>query len=280
MNQQEFGKELIRVRKSKGLTQSELAEKCNVSYRTIQRIESGIVSPRSFTVRTLSEVLDYDFLKEFTIQPTLDETIDSERFILRKRIISQTIDLFNLKKNAMKKLSILTVITVLVVIGLFTYSNMSNAQESSPIINFLSTESKPDISQKEAVKTIGKINDKATYHNKPLDLLKTYAQKADYNYDSYVHIAKLIGSFGHTTQPAMDIANIVFMTHKECDLFNDIASLIFLYEGQNPKTFIELAKKASEAKTEEDLKNIRKEIDNYSAKAKFATLDEAFKNQK
>ncbi|HOW30577.1 MAG TPA: helix-turn-helix domain-containing protein [Bacteroidales bacterium] len=246
MNQPEFGKELIRIRKSKGLTQSELADKCDVSYRTIQRIEAGIVTPRSFTIRTLSTALDYDLLKEYSIEPTANLKIEPDRFILRRWMITQTIDLFNLKKNTMKKLSVLTVITVFVAFGLFASSNMSIAQEKPTLINFLTIESMSNVSQKEAIKIIGHINTKATYHNKPLDLIRTYAQKSEHNYDSYVHIAKLVGSFGYLTQPVMEIANIVFMTPKECDLFNDIASLIFLNTGISPKTIVELAKKITQ----------------------------------
>jgi transcriptional regulator with XRE-family HTH domain len=280
MNQPEFGKELIRVRKSKGLTQSELADKCDVSYRTIQRIESGIVTPRSFTIRTLSKALEHDFFTKFPNEPMVNESIETGEFIFGKWIISQTMDLFNLKKNAMKKLSILTVITVSVVIGFFTFSNESIAQDNPPIINFLTIDAKSDISKKEAIKIIGDINKKASYHNKSLDLIKTYAEKADDNFDSYVHFAKLVGSFGYATQTVMEIANIAFMAKKECELYNDIASLIFLNAGNNSITVIGLAKSASEAKTDEEINNIQKEIEKYKAQSKFATLNDAFKDQK
>ncbi len=58
-----FGKELIKVRKSRGLTQAEVAEKCNVTIRTIQRIESGAVNPRSSTIKIISKSLEFDFSK-------------------------------------------------------------------------------------------------------------------------------------------------------------------------------------------------------------------------
>jgi hypothetical protein len=77
----------------------------------------------------------------------------------------------------------------------------------------------------------------------------------------------------------MDIANVVFMTHKDCDLFNDISSLIFLNNGNNCMTYVELAKQAKEAKTEDEINRIREVIKEYKAKAEFKTLDEAFKNQ-
>jgi transcriptional regulator with XRE-family HTH domain len=62
MRQPDFGKELTRIRNLKGMTQDELALKCNVSIRTIQRIESGIVNPRGYTVKAIGEILDFDFL--------------------------------------------------------------------------------------------------------------------------------------------------------------------------------------------------------------------------
>jgi transcriptional regulator with XRE-family HTH domain len=56
MNQQELGSRITKLRKQKGMTQMELAEKCNITTRTIQRIEAGVVSPHAFTLRKLSEV--------------------------------------------------------------------------------------------------------------------------------------------------------------------------------------------------------------------------------
>ena len=60
MKQPELGKRIIELRKSKGMTQEELVDKCNISVRTIQRIESGEVTPRSYTVKTILEALEYE----------------------------------------------------------------------------------------------------------------------------------------------------------------------------------------------------------------------------
>ena len=49
------------ARKKKGLTQEQLAEMTNITVRTIQRIESGESSPRSFTIKVLAEALDTNF---------------------------------------------------------------------------------------------------------------------------------------------------------------------------------------------------------------------------
>ena len=61
MDQPELGLKVAELRGQKNLTQEQLAEKCEVSTRTVQRIESGEVDPRAYTLRCLSEVLDFDF---------------------------------------------------------------------------------------------------------------------------------------------------------------------------------------------------------------------------
>ncbi|WPR73692.1 helix-turn-helix transcriptional regulator [Algoriphagus sp. NG3] len=57
MKQPELGKKISEMRQAKGLTQEELVEKCNLNVRTIQRIEAGEVTPRSYTIKALFEAL-------------------------------------------------------------------------------------------------------------------------------------------------------------------------------------------------------------------------------
>lgn len=64
MNQPDLGRRVAELRKQKGLTQEQLAEKCEVNPRTIQRIELGEVDPRSYTLQCLSRELDFDFLRD------------------------------------------------------------------------------------------------------------------------------------------------------------------------------------------------------------------------
>ena len=61
MNQPELGKLITEKRQSMGLTQEQLAELCDVSSRTIQRLETGEVEPRAFTRKNLSNALEFDF---------------------------------------------------------------------------------------------------------------------------------------------------------------------------------------------------------------------------
>lgn len=75
MNQPNLGIKVSELRQQKNLTQEQLAEKCEVSPRTIQRIESGEVDPRAFTLQCLSDALDYDFGEQDTVNENIWLTI-------------------------------------------------------------------------------------------------------------------------------------------------------------------------------------------------------------
>ena len=66
MNQPDLGLKVTELRQQKGFTQEQLAEKCEVSPRTIQRIESGDVDPRAYNLHCLSEALGFDFMEDNT----------------------------------------------------------------------------------------------------------------------------------------------------------------------------------------------------------------------
>lgn len=61
MRQPEIGLKVVALRMEKGMTQEQLAELCEVSTRTIQRIENGEVDPRLFTLNSLSTTLGFNF---------------------------------------------------------------------------------------------------------------------------------------------------------------------------------------------------------------------------
>jgi len=64
MKQPDLGILVAELRNRKGLTQEKLAEYCEVSTRTIQRIEQGEVEPRAFTLNSLSNILEFDLNSE------------------------------------------------------------------------------------------------------------------------------------------------------------------------------------------------------------------------
>ena len=79
MKQPLLGIKITELRKQKGFTQEELVELCNINVRTLQRIENGEVSPRSYTVKTILSALDHDFedLFEIDSKASNDLNLDS-----------------------------------------------------------------------------------------------------------------------------------------------------------------------------------------------------------
>lgn len=71
MNQPDLGLKIAELRQLRGLTQEKLGEYCEVSTRTIQRIEAGEVEPRPFTRNSLSNILAFDFGRENTNNQSL-----------------------------------------------------------------------------------------------------------------------------------------------------------------------------------------------------------------
>lgn len=71
MNQPDLGLKVAELRQQKGLTQEQLAALCEISPRTIQRIESGEVDPRAYTIHCLRTALDFDFGEESTANENL-----------------------------------------------------------------------------------------------------------------------------------------------------------------------------------------------------------------
>ena len=70
-----IGKYLKEQRQKKGLTQEDLAEKTDISVRTIQRIENDDVDPRTYTLQAIAEALDLDYEKLLNID---GEVVDKQ----------------------------------------------------------------------------------------------------------------------------------------------------------------------------------------------------------
>jgi len=130
MNQPELGKKIAELRKSKGLTQEELVDRCNLSVRTLQRIEYGEVTPRAYTLKLIYEALD------FSIDNSIDATFKGEKGLLLKWLeqfyISST-DLFNLKTHTMKKITILSIMLSAILFGVFGLVTESKAEKGNKV---------------------------------------------------------------------------------------------------------------------------------------------------
>jgi N-acetylmuramoyl-L-alanine amidase len=133
MRQPELGKKIAELRKAKGLTQEELVAECNLNVRTLQRIESGAVMPRSYTVRIIFAALDYnDSLKNIPNNISEIGQVFTNRL---EQFYKYVIDLFNLKTNKMKKLSILATLCIFLVFSLFFINAKVLAQKYTIVID-------------------------------------------------------------------------------------------------------------------------------------------------
>jgi transcriptional regulator with XRE-family HTH domain len=125
MKQPELGKKIFELRQSRGLTQTELAENCRLSLRTVQRIEASKVTPRAYTIKTIFSCLGYN--DDSVIRNQELTSPETNRF---QQVFNNIIDLFNLKTNTMRKLSVFSVLlAIFVVAGLFLVKNDLNAQK-------------------------------------------------------------------------------------------------------------------------------------------------------
>jgi transcriptional regulator with XRE-family HTH domain len=74
MKQPELGSYITKLRNQNKLTQKDLATLIKVDIRTIQRIETGEVTPRMYTIKLLSEVLGSNINVDHNTAPDANET--------------------------------------------------------------------------------------------------------------------------------------------------------------------------------------------------------------
>jgi transcriptional regulator with XRE-family HTH domain len=123
MVQPNLGKKMTELRKAKGFTQEELAEKCNINVRTLQRIESGDVTPRSYTAKVIFAALDFNLYES--------DKNGSIVFYWLEHFYRYFLDLFNLKTNKMKKITILSIMFSAIILGLFAIVIKGHAQKEN-----------------------------------------------------------------------------------------------------------------------------------------------------
>lgn len=104
MNQEEIGKFISKLRKENNMTQQELAEKLNVTDRTISNWETGRRLP------------DISILKELSVifSVTIDEIIYGkkiEKEEIQKKLVDSAIEIYTTKQK-IEKLQILTEILI------------------------------------------------------------------------------------------------------------------------------------------------------------------------
>lgn len=150
MNQPELGKKIAELRKLKGLTQEELVERCNLSVRTLQRIEYGEVTPRAYTLKLIFEALDYK------LDNSLEPDLKVEKGLLLKwlgQFYIRFIDLFNLKTHTMKKITFLTITLSAIVFGVVGLVSEIKAEKGDKVFvqRTYNTQKKDPLKNRETV---------------------------------------------------------------------------------------------------------------------------------
>ena len=79
-----LGKQILLARQQQKLSQVELANKCHLNVRTIQRIENEEVSPRLYTLRIISEVLGVPLMNENEVEFE-SQQLNKLRHVFEKR---------------------------------------------------------------------------------------------------------------------------------------------------------------------------------------------------
>ena len=112
-----FNENIKALRKSKGLSQEELAVKLNVVRQTVSKWEKGLSVPNSEMLVTISEVL------EIPVSTILSETIAENRED-ELRVISEKLEIINLqllKKNEERRKLILWILVSVCVFIVLLY---------------------------------------------------------------------------------------------------------------------------------------------------------------
>ncbi len=84
-----IGKIIKKLRKEKGFTQEQFAEKINLSTNYLSKVERGMNTPNVETFLKMAEILDFT-LEDFGINQKNKESIDTEKEELLKLILSSS----------------------------------------------------------------------------------------------------------------------------------------------------------------------------------------------
>jgi transcriptional regulator with XRE-family HTH domain len=121
MKQPELGKRIAERRRSRGITQEELASRCGFTVRTLQRIEAGSVVPRKYTLGLITEALG-------GVQDG-----ETPRFFGRVR--DELRELFNFKTYKMAKISFLSSVLLATGLSIVLFSTEARAQTQAQTQN-------------------------------------------------------------------------------------------------------------------------------------------------
>ena len=111
MDNQKFGQFIQRLRKEKGWTQLELAEKLNVTDKAVSKWERGVGFPDIKMIEPLARTLDVSIL-EIMCSEKNEKTVQSEK---TKEAINDVLDVVSYQRKIERKNNLLAVIILSIV---------------------------------------------------------------------------------------------------------------------------------------------------------------------
>lgn len=130
----ELNTKLVALRKKKGLSQSELAEKINVSRQTISRWEVGKALPTSENLKYLSQIYKVSF--EYLLLEDEEET--EEKIAIEANDLGQTKEVEHSKKRVYHRtyhiMAALVVMIIGIVIAFTIHKSVETKQKQENIV--------------------------------------------------------------------------------------------------------------------------------------------------
>lgn len=130
----ELNTKLVVLRKKKGLSQSELAEKINVSRQTISRWEVGKALPTSENLKYLSQIYKVSF--EYLLLEDEEET--EEKIAIEANDLGQTKEVEHSKKRVYHRtyhiMAALVVMIIGIVIAFTIHKSVETKQKQENIV--------------------------------------------------------------------------------------------------------------------------------------------------
>lgn len=113
MDSQKLGSFIAEMRKRKGLTQRELAERLNVTDKAVSKWERGLGLPDLKMIEPLAQALDVSILEIMCADRTKQETLPIDQV---SRVLNDTIDLASHHLKIERRNALIACLSVIVII--------------------------------------------------------------------------------------------------------------------------------------------------------------------
>lgn len=120
MDLSNFGKTIYELRKERGWTQSELAEKLNLSDKTVSKWERGSALPEITTIFELAKTfeVDYTYLIESGLNKKYQRCIEKNEKSKKSKIFNIIVSIIGLVMVILNIIDVINVDDILTILGI------------------------------------------------------------------------------------------------------------------------------------------------------------------